>query len=102
MKPIYLVLALLILPLVASAGTLNTTNSSQSIGDTLNEVTEGTQNFVDQVKLYVPYEIWMALAIVFFFTTFMARTSINHQTHIWKLGLYLGLALFIGLFLLTL
>ena len=102
MRPLYLILALFALITLASAMNLTNMSSSVPLNETLTGISDGAQGFVEQVKLVVPYEIWMALAIVFFFTTFMARTSINHQTHIWKLGLYLGFALFIGLIIMSL
>ena len=111
MKTAYLLLILLLIPsTLAEVEYTNFTNTTQPsttafLNTTLDQgsttIKNGLQQLEDWTNSNNLFWLWPSMVLALFIMLIYARTSIKHQTAIWKLGLIIGMIILLFLFIMT-
>ena len=72
--------------------TVNQTGLDPTVKDTLDDVAREAKNLQDWIKQNVPYEFWEFLTFLLLIIAVMGRQSIQTQSGMWKLGIYMAIA----------
>lgn len=100
---LHIVAIVLMLSVLAMAEnvTIVTNGTNNTIGNQLNQISEQTRSFNEQIKAVVPYEVFEFLSIGLGFVVLFTKGGNATYGSMWKTGLYVALIAVVAFFLLT-